>query len=76
MSSEPYSKLFACNIHDSIRISSMALKIINTPEFQRMREIKQLGLCHHIYPAATHTRFEHSIGVYHLAGKMVEKIQQ
>lgn len=76
MSSESYSKLFACNIHDSIRISPMALKIINTPEFQRMREIKQLGLCHHIYPAATHTRFEHSIGVYHLAGKMVEKIQQ
>lgn len=71
-----YSKLFGCNIHGSIRVNPMALKIINTPEFQRMREIKQLGLCHFVYPAATHTRFEHSIGVYYLAGKMLDKIQQ
>lgn len=76
MESNSYSKLIGCNIHGSIRVSPMALKIINTPEFQRMRSIKQLGLCHHIYPAATHTRFEHSIGVYHLAGKFLEKIQQ
>ena len=74
--SHAHSKLFGCQIHDSIRVSPHALKIINTPEFQRMRNIKQLGLCHHVYPAATHTRFEHSIGVYHLAGKMLEKIQQ
>jgi deoxynucleoside triphosphate triphosphohydrolase SAMHD1 len=76
MSSVSYSKLFGCNVHDSIRVSSTALKIINTHEFQRMRNIKQLGLCHYVYPAATHTRFEHSIGVYYLAGKMIEKIQQ
>lgn len=69
-----YSKLFGCNIHNSIRVSSMAIKIINTWEFQRLRHIKQLGLCHYIYPSATHTRFEHSIGVYHLAGLMIEKI--
>ena len=72
--STSFSKLFGCNVHDSIRIYPMALKIINTPEFQRMRHIKQLALCYHVYPAATHTRFEHSIGVYHLAGKMLEKI--
>ena len=71
-----YSKLFGCNVHDAFRIGPMALKIINTPEFQRMRGIKQLGLCHHVYPAATHTRFEHSLGVYYLAGKMLEKILQ
>ena len=75
-SSFAYSKLFGCNVHDAIRVSGMALKIINTHEFQRMRNIKQLGLCHHIYPAAVHTRFEHSLGVYHLAGKMICKIQQ
>lgn len=76
MSLQSHSKLFSCNIHNAIRISPMALKIIDTPEFQRMRGIKQLGLCYLIYPAAVHTRFEHSIGVYHLAGKMLEKIQQ
>lgn len=71
-----YSKLIMCNIHGPIRVDPLALKIINTPEFQRMREIKQLGLCHFIYPTATHTRFEHSIGTYYLAGKMLEKIKQ
>jgi len=76
MLAQTYSKLFGCNVHDAIRVSPMALQIINTPEFQRMRKIKQLGLCYYIYPAATHTRFEHSIGVYHLAGKMLEKIYQ
>ncbi len=71
-----YSKLLGCNTHKSIRVSGTALKIIDTPEFQRMRDIKQLGLCHHVYSAAMHTRFEHSLGVYHLAGKMLSKIQQ
>lgn len=71
-----YSKLFGCNTHKSIRVSGTALKIIDTQEFQRMKEIKQLGLCHHVYSAAVHTRFEHSLGVYHLAGKMLCKIQQ
>lgn len=73
---EKYSKLFTCSVHNAIRVSHMALKIIDTLEFQRMRDIKQLGPCHYVYPSATHTRFEHSIGVYHLAGIMLEKIQQ
>lgn len=76
MATQPYSKLFGCNVHDSIRVSPLALKIIDTAEFQRMRKIKQLALCQFIYPSATHTRFEHSLGVYHLAGKMLEKIRQ
>ena len=70
-----YSKLFGCNVHKTIRLSPMALKIINTPEFQRMRDINQLGLCYQVYPAANHSRFEHSLGVYHLTDKMVSKIQ-
>jgi len=70
------AKIFGCNIHGSIRISAMALKIINTKEFQRMHYIKQLSLCFHVYPAAIHTRFEHSLGVYHLTGLMLERIQK
>lgn len=69
-----YSKLFGCKLHKSIRVSHMALKIIDTPEFHRMRYIRQLGLCYYIYPCATHTRFEHSLGVYHLTGKVLERI--
>nr|WBF70767.1 hypothetical protein [Megavirus caiporensis] len=70
-----YSKLFGCNVHSSIRVGPMALSIINTQYFQRMKKIKQLGLTNWVFPTATHTRFEHSLGVYHLAGKMLEKIK-
>jgi len=71
-----HSKLIGCSIHGHIRVNPLALTIIDTVEFQRLRNIKQLGLCHYVYPAAIHTRFEHSIGVYHLAGKVIEKLQK
>lgn len=71
-----HSKIFPCNVHGSIEVSDMALKIIDTPEFQRLRKIKQLGLCHYVHPTATHSRFEHSLGVYHLTAKMINKIYQ
>lgn len=59
-------------VHGSIQISDLACKIIDTNEFQRLRFLRQLGNCHYVFPSATHTRFEHSIGTYHLAGKMLE----
>ena len=52
------------------------LDIINTPEFQRLKRIKQLGACHHVFPGATHTRFEHSLGVGYLAQKSIESLQR
>lgn len=70
-----YSKLFQCNVHGSIRVSGIAMKIINTPEFQRLRDIKQLGFANYVFPTSVHTRFEHSIGVYYLAGKMLKEIK-
>ena len=44
--------------------------------FQRLRRIRQLGLSDLVYPSATHTRFTHSIGVYHIARQLVEVIQR
>lgn len=52
---------------NTIRIDPTALRLIDTPEFQRLRHIRQLGLAHLVYPGATHTRFDHALGVYHLA---------
>ena len=53
-------------IHGPIEIDATAKKIIDTPEFQRLRNIKQLGCCYYVFPGACHNRFEHSLGVYHL----------
>ncbi|HEX2092137.1 MAG TPA: HD domain-containing protein [Longimicrobiaceae bacterium] len=52
---------------NTIRIDPTALRVIDTPEFQRLRHIRQLGLAYLVYPGATHTRFDHALGVYHLA---------
>ena len=61
-------------IHGYIKISPLCLKIIDTPEFQRLRNLKQLGLTYLIFPSANHTRFEHSLGVSFLAGEMLKHL--
>ena len=56
-------------IHDFIRVYDHELEIIDSPIFQRLRRIKQLSGAHLTYPAAQHTRFEHSLGVMHIASQ-------
>jgi HD superfamily phosphohydrolase len=51
----------------TVRLDPTALRVIDTPQFQRLRHIRQLGLAYLVYPGATHTRFDHALGVYHLA---------
>jgi HD superfamily phosphohydrolase len=53
---------------NTIRLDAVAVRIVDTAAFQRLRYIKQLGFAHLVYPGATHTRFDHALGVYHLAG--------
>lgn len=61
-------------VHTSISVSVLAKAIIDTTEFQRLRELHQLGVSHYVFPNANHTRFEHSIGVYHLVGTMLQNL--
>lgn len=55
-------------VHGYVRLDDLAIDLVDTQEMQRLRWIKQLGLAHLVYPGANHTRFEHSLGSYHLAG--------
>ena len=61
-------------IHGSIPIDGVFQRIADRHEMQRLRYIKQLGLGSLVFPGANHTRFEHSLGVYHLAGRMADAI--
>ena len=70
-----YKQIYDC-IHGFIWISDIACKIIDTPSFQRLKKLKQLGTCHYVYPTATHTRFEHSIGTYYLANRVLKCIAE
>ncbi|WP_266077325.1 HD domain-containing protein [Haladaptatus caseinilyticus] len=55
------------SVHDHIDVVGVARDLLDTPAVQRLRHITQLGTARLVYPSANHTRFEHSLGVYHLA---------
>jgi HD superfamily phosphohydrolase len=69
-------KLIYDPLYGYIEIEDYLLEIIDTHEFQRLRDIKQLGCAYIVFPSAVHTRFEHSIGVSHLSGIFIKTIQQ
>jgi HD superfamily phosphohydrolase len=52
---------------NNIRVDELTLRLVDTETFQRLRYVRQLGLAYLVYPGATHTRFEHALGTYHLA---------
>jgi HD superfamily phosphohydrolase len=63
-------------IHDFIRVYDHELEIIDNPIFQRLRRIRQLSGAHLTYPAAQHTRFEHSLGVMHIASQAGQALKE
>jgi len=61
---------------NNIRIEGPYLRLLDTPVFQRLRYVRQLGLAHLVYPGATHSRFEHALGAYHLAQETVRLLRE
>ena len=70
------SKTFRDTVHGLITLPPVCVAIIDDPVFQRLRGLKQLGTVHLVFPTASHTRFEHSLGVSYLAGKMARHLRR
>lgn len=68
------NKFVRCAIHGYITINNIEKNLIDTQLFQRLRYIHQQGTAFYTYPGATHSRFEHSIGVMHLSDKLFKEL--
>lgn len=75
------AKLFRDPVHDTINwkdegvVGGLICSLIDQPEFQRLRFIRQLGLASYVFAGAEHSRFVHSIGVAHVARRMLDRIE-
>jgi len=67
-----HSKTIRDSIHGNIKIEGIFLDLLDSPEIQRLHNVKQLGLTHLVFPGAHHTRLEHSLGAYNMAYKTSE----
>ena len=67
-------KFLRDSVYGDINLSGFEVRVMDMPQFQRIRRIKQLGLISLIYPGANHTRFEHCIGTMYLASKLATKL--
>ena len=62
-------------IHGNIKADDLEIRLIDTPQMQRLRRIRQNGFCYLVYPAMTSSRFEHSLGVMHIAGLVSDHLE-
>ena len=61
---------------NNIRVDEVTLQLVDTDVFQRLRYIRQLGWTYLVYPGATHSRFEHALGTYHLARRTLSMLRE
>jgi hypothetical protein len=69
-------KILRDAVHGDIELEPLEVELMDTPEFQRLRGIKQLGTACLVYPSATHTRFEHCLGTSWMARRMIEALRR
>jgi HD superfamily phosphohydrolase len=72
----PRGEIVRDPLWNNIGLDDLAVRLIDTRTFQRLRYVRQLGHTHLVYPGATHTRFEHALGTYHLAGRTLALLEQ
>lgn len=71
---ESRTRSFLDPIHGLIRLTELEVVVVDHPLFQRLRHIKQNGLLQYVFPGATHSRFEHSLGVLYVAHGMLNSL--
>jgi len=71
----PGYKVIHDSVHGTVRVEGLFLGLLERPEMQRLHGVHQLGLAYHVFPGANHTRLEHSLGTYHLAGRMASTLE-
>ncbi|HOV67417.1 MAG TPA: HD domain-containing protein, partial [Methanoregulaceae archaeon] len=62
-------------VHGYIEVEPALLPLVDSPLLQRLRLVRQLGFAYLVYPGANHTRFEHSLGAMHLAGRLCRHLE-
>lgn len=67
-------KTFRDPVHGDIKLTRLEVKIVDTPIFQRLRRIRQLGTAHLVYHGARHARFDHALGTVYMAQKIIDAI--
>ncbi len=67
-------KIIHDTVHGTIKLIQPFLRLLETPELQRLNSIHQLGLAYLVFPGANHTRLEHSLGTYHVAARMANAL--
>src|SRR5207249_4159698 len=70
------TKVIRDAVHGDIELGPLEVELIDTPEFQRLRGIKQLGTAYLVFPSAVHTRFEHSLGASWMAHRIVSALRR
>jgi uncharacterized protein len=73
---DPVHGLIVFDDKDPLGVDMLAWKLIDTREFQRLRRIRQLGVSEFTFPGAVHSRFSHSVGVFHTARSLVKVIER
>ena len=68
-------KIIQDPVNGPVKLTAEMQKVIDSPEFQRLRYIRALGLCNLVFPGANHSRFEHSLGTMHLASLFSEALE-
>jgi len=68
-------KIVHDSVHGGIRVEGAFLSLLEAPELQRLHNIHQLGLSYLVYPGANHTRFEHSLGAFSVAGRVCSALR-